>query len=109
MPTRLITSFLFETAPHDPATLIGVVALVAAAAGVAAWLPARRAASVDPIAALRSESRCHSSPSSLVASPESLVLSTESCIPHQRGDSPTRDRTRDSGLWTRDSGPAILD
>jgi putative ABC transport system permease protein len=53
--TRLVTSFLFETAPHDPVTLIGVVAVLAAAAGLAAWLPARRAASVDPVSALRTE------------------------------------------------------
>jgi ABC-type antimicrobial peptide transport system permease subunit len=53
--TRLITSFLFETAPHDPATLTAVVAVLAAAAGLAAWLPARRAASVDPVTALRAE------------------------------------------------------
>ena len=53
--TRIITSFLFETAPHDPATLVAVVALLAAAACFAAWLPARRAAAVDPVAALRAE------------------------------------------------------
>ena len=53
--TRIITSFLFETEPHDPVTLVAVVALLAGAAGLAAWLPARRAASVDPVAALRAE------------------------------------------------------
>ena len=53
--TRLITSFLFQTAPHDPATLVVVVALLGAAACLAAWLPARRAASIDPVAALRAE------------------------------------------------------
>ena len=53
--TRLITSFLFQTAPHDPLTLVGVVALLAAAACLAAWLPARRAASIDPVPALRAE------------------------------------------------------
>lgn len=53
--TRLIASFLFETIPHDPATLVAVVALLGAAASVAAWLPARRAASVDPLTALRAE------------------------------------------------------
>ena len=53
--TRLITSFLFETAPHDPGTLASVVALLAVASGLAAWLPARRAASVDPVAALRAQ------------------------------------------------------
>ena len=53
--TRLITSFLFQTEPYDPATLVGVVALLAVAAGFAAWLPARRAAAVDPVLALRAE------------------------------------------------------
>lgn len=53
--TRLITSFLFQTAPHDGTTLVAVVALLGAAACLAAWLPARRAASVDPVTALRVE------------------------------------------------------
>ena len=53
--TRLITSFLFETTPHDPLTLLSVVTLLGVAAGLAAWLPARRAALVDPVAALRAE------------------------------------------------------
>jgi ABC-type antimicrobial peptide transport system permease subunit len=50
---RLVRSFLFQTAPHDPATLAAAVALLTAGALVAAWLPARRAASVDPVTALR--------------------------------------------------------
>lgn len=53
--TRLISSFLFQTTRHDPVTLVAVVAMLAAAACLAAWLPARRAASVDPVAALRAE------------------------------------------------------
>ena len=53
--TRVIRSFLFETTPHDPATLTAVAAVLCAAACLAAWLPARRAASVDPLAALRAE------------------------------------------------------
>ena len=53
--TRVITSFLFQTTPHDPATLASVVVLLGVAACVAAWIPARRAASVDPVTALRSE------------------------------------------------------
>ncbi len=53
--TRIIVTFLFQTTPHDPATLVAVVALLGVAACLAAWLPARRAASVDPLAALRAE------------------------------------------------------
>jgi putative ABC transport system permease protein len=53
--TRLIASFLFQTTPHDPTTLVAVVAVLGAAACLAAWLPARRAASVDPVTALRAD------------------------------------------------------
>ena len=53
--TRLIESFLFETPPHDPGTFAAAAALVAAAALLAAWIPARRAARVDPVTALRAE------------------------------------------------------
>lgn len=53
--TRIITRFLFQTAPDDPMTLAIVVALVGAAACLAAWLPARRAASIDPVVALRTD------------------------------------------------------
>jgi predicted permease len=53
--TRLITGFLFQTKPYDPATLVAVVMLLGAAAALAAWLPARRAAAVDPVLALRAE------------------------------------------------------
>jgi predicted permease len=53
--TRIIGSFLFQTEPRDPATLVGVIALLGTAACLAAWLPARRAASIDPVTALRAE------------------------------------------------------
>jgi predicted permease len=53
--TRVISSFLFQTTPHDPGTLAVVVVLLGAAACLAAWVPARRAASVDPVTALRAE------------------------------------------------------
>jgi len=53
--TRIIRGFLFQTTPYDPGTLTAVVALLGATAGLAAWLPARRAASVDPLSALRAE------------------------------------------------------
>jgi ABC-type lipoprotein release transport system permease subunit len=48
-------TFLFQTAPQDPATFV-VAALVLALAAVAAtWWPARRAATIDPVTALRAE------------------------------------------------------
>jgi predicted permease len=53
--TRVIAAFLFETTPHDPGTFLGVVALIAGAACLAAWIPARRAAKVEPVTALRAE------------------------------------------------------
>jgi predicted permease len=53
--TRVIASFLFETQPHDPATLAAAVAMLGVTALLAAWLPARRAATVDPVIALRAE------------------------------------------------------
>lgn len=52
---RGISNFLFETAAHDPATLVTVVILLGSTALLAAWLPARRAVSVDPSTALRAE------------------------------------------------------
>jgi ABC-type antimicrobial peptide transport system permease subunit len=53
--TRLLRGLLFGITPHDPTTL-GAVAFVLAAVGIAAcWLPAARAAHVDPAVALRAE------------------------------------------------------
>ncbi len=53
--TRLMSSFLFETSPLDPLTYSLVPVLFCLLAVVAAWAPARRAAQVEPMAALRSE------------------------------------------------------
>jgi hypothetical protein len=53
--TRVLTSSLFQTPAHDPATLAAVVVVLGVAGGVAAWLPARRAATIDPVQALRAE------------------------------------------------------
>jgi hypothetical protein len=52
---RLIEARLFGVATLDPLTLASAVALLGAATLVAAWLPARRASRVDPVAALRAE------------------------------------------------------
>jgi len=53
--TRLMVSILFEVKPSDPGTLIGVALLLAAAALLACYIPARRALSIQPITALRCE------------------------------------------------------
>jgi putative ABC transport system permease protein len=53
--TRLAASLLYGVTPGDPAALAGAAALLAAAAMAAALLPARRAARLNPIAALREE------------------------------------------------------
>ena len=53
--TRLLKSILFEVRATDPATYAAVVALVGFAALAAAYIPARRAAKVDPMVALRYE------------------------------------------------------
>jgi putative ABC transport system permease protein len=53
--SRVMRKLLFETAPADPATLGFVVIVVIAVALVATVIPARRAAQVDPMTALRYE------------------------------------------------------
>ena len=53
--TRIVAAFLFQTTPHDPGTFAGVAILVALGACLAAWIPARRAARVEPVTALRVE------------------------------------------------------
>ena len=55
MITRAIRSMLFGVTPTDPLTLVGVSLLLTLVALVASYLPARRAARVDPIRVLRSE------------------------------------------------------
>jgi putative ABC transport system permease protein len=53
--TGLFRSLLFQVAPTDPATFIVVALVLMACALLASFLPARRAASIDPIVALRNE------------------------------------------------------
>ena len=53
--TRVLASLLYGVSATDLATFVAVPLLVAAAALLASWLPARRATRVDPITALRAE------------------------------------------------------
>ena len=53
--SRFLTSLLFEIAPTDVTTLAAVSASLLLVGASAAWLPARRAARVDPLVALRTE------------------------------------------------------
>jgi putative ABC transport system permease protein len=53
--TRAIQAFLFGVGRHDPITILSVCALLAISGLIAAIIPARRAASIDPMQALRTE------------------------------------------------------
>jgi predicted permease len=55
LASRLIESFLFETAPEDPLTLAVVAVTLAATGCIAALVPALRAARVDPAQCLRAD------------------------------------------------------
>jgi predicted permease len=52
---RVIRILFYGIEPHDPLTVIGTVVLMVVVAALAAWVPARRAAKVDPMEALRYE------------------------------------------------------
>lgn len=52
---EIIRSQLYEMSPFDPVILTVAVAVIAAVTVLAAWLPARRAARVDPVVSLRCE------------------------------------------------------
>jgi predicted permease len=52
---RVLTALLFDISPTDPQALAGAVLLLLAVAAAATYIPARRAARLDPMAALRHE------------------------------------------------------
>ena len=53
--SRLLETLLFGISRADPATYVGVIALLGGVAALACWAPARRAAAVDPAITLRSD------------------------------------------------------
>jgi hypothetical protein len=55
MVTRVMTSMLVSVSPTDPLTFVSIGLLFAAIAVAASWIPARRAARLDPIVALRED------------------------------------------------------
>jgi putative ABC transport system permease protein len=53
--SRFLRGLLYGVAPSDPLTLAGASGLLVLIAALASWIPARRAARVDPARTLRSE------------------------------------------------------
>src|SRR5262249_61759095 len=52
---RVMRTMLFQVRTTDPIVFAGIATLLLATAAVAAWIPARRAARLDPIATLRTD------------------------------------------------------
>ncbi len=55
MLTPLVASLLYDTSPHDPVAMLAAAVVLLTASVLASWVPARRAARVDPVIALRAE------------------------------------------------------
>jgi len=53
--TRALASQVYGVSTSDPLTLVGAIALLLGAAALASWIPAMRAARVDPAVSLRAE------------------------------------------------------
>jgi putative ABC transport system permease protein len=53
MASRVMRSLLYDVAPNDPSTFIAICVILSAVALVASYIPARRAARVDPLVAIR--------------------------------------------------------
>ena len=52
---RAARSLLFEVQEHDPATLVLTIVAIVSTVLLSSWIPARRAAAVEPVEALRVE------------------------------------------------------
>jgi ABC-type lipoprotein release transport system permease subunit len=52
---RTMAGLLHGLSPHDPVTFIGIPLVLAAVVAIATYLPARRAAKLDPMSALRAD------------------------------------------------------
>ena len=53
--SRVMSAYLFEVSPRDPLVLVGAVGVIGAVGLAAAFIPARRAAGVEPMLALKEE------------------------------------------------------
>jgi len=53
--TRLLRSLLYEVEPTDPLTIAAVLVMLAAAAWIASWVPARRTVRISPMETMRTE------------------------------------------------------